>query len=216
MRRITKKRRQDPAADSAIMQRYIDKVKYMSSVAPTLVNCPDHRPFHAQFGAFQPDSRYSLDQVGIEFDYSAKRGTLAHTDERRSGCIWARCGKSGWEKRWATIQMICSADLKEAQPRIACIFKGKGKISEAERLSFADDVDIYWTPSGWIDKQSCHQWIRKTWKAHADVRLARRMGAALIIADNHTSQACASTRRPFREHGAELMCRLSFMSKKFA
>ena len=119
-------------------------------------------------------------------------------------------------KRWATIQRICSADMKEAQPRIACIFKGKGKISEAERLSSADDADTHWTPSGWIDRESWHQWIRKTWKAHADVRLARRMGAALIIADNHTSQARASTRRPSREYGAELMCRLSFMSKKFA
>ena len=51
------------------------------------------------------------------------------------------------------------------QPRIAVIFKGKGKrISAVEKEAWDPDIDIYFQPNGWGGVVFCTEWAKVTLK----------------------------------------------------
>ena len=52
------------------------------------------------------------------------------------------------------------------QPKLAIIFRGKGKrLSAFEKASWDKDVDVYFQKNAWVDTEFCLDWSKKTFKA---------------------------------------------------
>lgn len=100
-RLATKKRNTSSEQDSAAMQRYCDKLKHTLQKTPA-GDCKEAGTL--THGHFAPKARFNVDQLSLEFDQTCRSGTWASAEERASGVIHIRRGRSGWEKRMATWQ----------------------------------------------------------------------------------------------------------------
>ena len=84
--------------------------------------------------------------------------------ENRHKKIWVSQPGSGLEKRQCTLQ-ICFHPEGE-QPKIGIIFRGMGKrISEAVKLLWHPDVDVFFQLNAWADTKFCLGWVEKTLKS---------------------------------------------------
>lgn len=88
-----------------------------------------------KFGHYSLDRRFNVDQMSLAFDVSSEQGTWSTAEERKSGVIHIRGGKSGWDKRFATWQVCVSADPDGPQPPTCLIFRGAGHVSEVHYVS---------------------------------------------------------------------------------
>ncbi|CAJ1409619.1 unnamed protein product, partial [Effrenium voratum] len=160
-RKPTKKRGSTPAQDSALMQRWLDKLRHMAQKQPS---CGDNTWSDA-WGFFSPGERFNRDQVGFSFDYTAAGRTWASPEERTTGCVQVVTGKAGWEKRFFTWDMCYAGDLKQAQPPPVLYFFGAGNISQLERASYDKDVKVFFTPKGYLNEDANQFWTQ-CWKEH--------------------------------------------------
>ena len=104
-RKATKKRNTSAEGDSAAMQRYCDKLRYILQQPPAGDVVSEGS---LAFGHFSFDRRFNVDQISLEFDVSCKHGTWTTAEERSAGVVHIRGGRSGWEKRFATWQVCLS------------------------------------------------------------------------------------------------------------
>ena len=78
-----------------------------------------------------------------------------HTDE-----IWISQSGDGLDKRQCTLQILTRADGE--QPRIAIIFRGKGKkFREDEKADWHPGVDVYWQANACADTEVSVKWAKK-------------------------------------------------------
>ena len=76
---------------------------------------------------------------------------------------WISQPASGLEKRQCTLQVCTRADGK--QPRIAAIFRGKGKkVRPDEKAAWHPNVDVLWQENAWADTTVSINWVNATLK----------------------------------------------------
>ena len=96
--------------------------------------------------------------------------------------IWISRLGDGLDKRQCTLQILTRADGR--QPRIAIIFRGKGKNGrEDEKAAWHHGVDVYWQANAWADTEGSVKWAKKT-LAESVADLER----FVLFLDNLTSQ----------------------------
>jgi len=159
-RKASKKRNTTAEADSAAMQRYADKLRFVLQQPP---DGDVESVGSLVYGHFAYDRRFNMDSVSLPFDVSAQGSTWASADERASGIIHIRGGRSGWEKRQATWHVCMSADPDGPHPSTAIIFRGVGHVTEVEKLSYDPDVHVLWQRKAWLDRNSLDTWLQEVW-----------------------------------------------------
>ncbi|CAJ1438311.1 unnamed protein product [Effrenium voratum] len=197
-RKPTKKRGSTPAQDSALMQRWLDKLRHMAQKQPS---CGDNTWSDA-WGFFSPGERFNRDQVGFSFDYTAAGRTWASPEERTTGCVQVVTGKAGWEKRFFTWDMCYAGDLKQAQPPPVLYFFGAGNISQLERASYDKDVKVFFTPKGYLNEDANQFWTQ-CWKEHVSANHAGK--AVLLTCDNVAAHCTHAWREEMAKIGTTVL-----------
>ena len=167
-RKATKKRSLTPAQDSAAMQKFLDKLRYvLQQQPPTTEGASDSEAaaFDPSWGFYDARRRFNRDQIGLQFDFSGEPRTWCAPEER-TGCVAVTTGPPKWSKRYCTWDMTYSADLTGPQPPAVLYFPGKGRVSDVEKLSYHPDTRIIWTPKGYLNSEAneawCNMWT--SWK----------------------------------------------------
>ena len=107
--------------------------------------------FHPKWGRFVPSQRFNVEQSPLPFAMDVKR-IYEHSEkgnpENRTKKVWISQPQSGLDKRQCSLQVCFRPE--DTQPRIAIIFKGRGKrISTVERESWDPDVDVLFQKKAW-------------------------------------------------------------------
>ncbi|CAE7947454.1 unnamed protein product [Symbiodinium sp. KB8] len=170
-RKATKKRGTTPAADSAAMQRFLDKLRFMLQQRPDVTD---------EVAASE----------GVAYDSG-----WGHFE--RGGCVAVTTGPPKWSKRYCTWDMAYSADLTGPQPPAVLYFPGKGRVSQLEKLSYHPDTKVVWTPKGYLNGEANKAWceIWNSWKAE------NLEGPVLLTLDNVSCQKKRSFQRCLLKNG---------------
>ena len=142
--------------------------KWHSTLRERLVKTGRSRSnYHPVYGGFMPEQRLNVDQSPLPFVIDTKT-TYEHVEprskENRHKKVWVSQPGSGLGKRQCTLQ-ICFRPEGE-QPKIGIIFRSMGKrISEAEKLPWHPDVDVFFQLNAWADTKFCLEWVEKTLKS---------------------------------------------------
>ena len=157
-----------------------------------------------KYGRFPPHARLNVDQVPIPF-INCMDETY---EERGAKRVWVNQLNPALHKRQATAQLCFrpaeppppnSEDAvvvehfkkaMQAQPRQAIVFRGKGNITQLERLSRSQNIDYYWQANAWVDRHVALEWVDTTMKQFVDAN--KEAGAAaeeyLLLQDNLDAQ----------------------------
>jgi hypothetical protein len=97
-------------------------------------------------------------------------------------------GQQDDDKRFATIQLCIRMDGK--QPRVCVLFRGKGKVSQAEKLSYDKRVHVMFQPKAWVDRPTGLSWIKENLAKHLEERETTEgeMPSTICFCDNLDSQ----------------------------
>jgi hypothetical protein len=190
-RKASKKRNTTADADSAAMQRYADKLRFVLQQPPA---GDVESAGSLVYGHFAYDRRFNMDQVALEFDTSAKGATWASADERASGMIHIRGGQSGWEKRQATWHVCMSADPDGPHPLTTIIFRGLGHVTEVEKISYDPDVHVLWQRKAWLDRKCCNTWLQEVWDPFVRHNFVNKE-PVLLVCDSVDAQRTRSFKR---------------------
>ena len=107
-----------------------------------------------------PTQRFNVDQSPLPFVINVKR-TYEQIEKNHAEKNWIAQPGSGLDKRQCTLQIITRAEGE--QPRIAIIFRGKGKqIRQEEKNAWHQDVDVYWQTNAWADTEVSLNWAKET------------------------------------------------------
>ena len=93
---------------------------------------------------------------------------------------------SGAQKRYATLQLCLSGDLRKPQPKIGVVFHGAGKVSNDEKAQYPDNIDVYWQKKAHVDKRVCDEWVCRTWTEFKNENYKDKW--ALLVQDNFLVQ----------------------------
>ena len=84
------------------------------------------------------------------------------------------------DKRQCSLQVAFR--YKGEQPRLAVIFRGKGKrITQDEKLAWHPDIDVYFQPNAWMDSNANTQWREKTLKSFVEQQKLKKY---VLLLDN--------------------------------
>lgn len=137
-----------------------DLRKWHGLTRERLIRTGSKDDYDKKWGRFLPNQRFNVDQSPLPFVVDVKR-TYEQIEYKHSEKIWIAQPGSGLDKRQCTLQILTRAEGE--QPRIAVIFRGKGKrISPDEKMSWHQDVDIYWQENAWADTEVSVEWIKGT------------------------------------------------------
>lgn len=122
-------------------------MRYMVQQRPPCDEAPEP---HMVWGYYKPEARFNRDQMGLNFDFTGSGRTWASAEERSCKHVPVRTGPAGWAKRYVTVDLTLSGDLSQPQPPVVLLFRGKGNVSEVERMSYHPDVKVIWTPKAYL------------------------------------------------------------------
>ena len=146
--------------------------------------------FDKVWGRFLPHQRFNVDQVPMPFILDKK--TTYESPKGRNEKVWIACPGSGLEKRQCSLQLCFSP---ENDVRIEIIFRGKGKrITEMEKRSYHQSVDIYWQDSAWVDTEVSCEWVEKTLK-----KCVPEGEEFLLLCDNLSAQVSDEFKKAVRD-----------------
>ena len=74
---------------------------------------------------------------------------------------------------------------KGNRPRLAIIFRGKGRVAEDEKMAWNPTADVYFQEIAWVDQQVCDNWIKTTLDRFLEEDDLDRY---LLLVDNLSSQ----------------------------
>jgi hypothetical protein len=149
-----------------ILQRYFKRLRMRLSTpaVTTLV-------VHPKWGTYMNWQRANVDQSPLPFTNCADI-TYEEIGAKR---VPINQGNDAWHKRQYTAQLAFRPALPprptteaaaalydkhlQHQPRPAIVFRGKGCVSQAERDSYHDDVDVYWQANAWVDSRVANEWV---------------------------------------------------------
>ena len=136
-------------------------IKWHSTTRERLVRTGFEDKYDDKWGRFRPEQRMNVDQSPMPFAMNPKRTYELIEENGRYHKVWIAQPGSGLEKRQCTLQ-ICF-NPTGIQPRLAIIFRGKGKrISEEEKSAWHKDVDVYFQDHAWADTEFSVKWAERT------------------------------------------------------
>ena len=120
--------------------------------------------YYEKWGLYVPERRFDVDQSPMPFaqdtgkTYEIVERSSRDKEKRKAnidGKVWCAQPKAGDSKQFCSLN-ICFRP-RGKQPRLAIIFRGKGKrINEVEKLLWDPDVDVYFQVNARVDTESCH------------------------------------------------------------
>ena len=135
--------------------------------------------YDPKWGHFLPRQRFNVDQSPMPFSCSRDR-TYEKVESGKK--VWVSSPIPGADKRFCSLN-ICFRPEGE-QPRLAIIFRGKGKrISKEEKAAWDEDVDVYFQKKAWADSKFCTDWARRTLAP-----VVNQEDHFVLFADNLTGQ----------------------------
>ena len=185
-RRVQRKRKESKESFHQRIQ------KWHASFRERLVRTGFQTFYDPKWGHFLPRQRWNVDQCPLPFcNDTGKTYELVEKGKK----VWAAQPHSGADKRMCTLN-ICFRP-EGTQPRIAIIFRGKGKrITKEEMQQWDTDVDVYWQKNAWADEQFCIEWAEKT--------LAQSVSQEdrfVLLCDNLTSHKMDTFKNAIHELG---------------
>ena len=154
--------------------------------------------YETKWGRYLPLLRFNVDQSPLPY---ARDVTTTYEEikkgssENRNKKVWTSQPNTGDSKRFCTLN-VCFRPFGQ-QPRIAIIFRGKGKrLSAVEKASWDKDVDVYFQRNAWADTDFCLQWSKKTL-----VPAVKDTGRFLIFLDNLEAHLKESFRNSIQDLG---------------
>ena len=137
--------------------------------------------YDQKWGNFKPDERINVDQSPLPFVVNSKKTHEFITPgEGASHNTWISQPGSGLDKRQCSLQVAFR--YKGEQPRLAVIFRGKGKrITQDEKLAWHPDIDVYFQPNAWMDSNVNMQWTEKTLKSFVEQQKLKKY---VLLRDN--------------------------------
>ena len=123
-----------------------NKKKSKSQKVPELKKCIrtnfEDSSCDEKWGNFKPDERINVDQSPLPFVVNSKKTyEFIPPGEGVSHNTWISQPGSGLDKRQCSLQVAFR--YKGEQPRLAVIFRGKGKrITQEEKLAWHPDIDV--------------------------------------------------------------------------
>ena len=101
--------------------------------------------------------------------------------KNRNKKVWTSQPNTGDSKCFCALN-VCICPTRE-QPKLAIIFRGKGKrLSAVEKASWDKDVDVYFQKNSWADTEFYLDWSRKTFKA-----IVKEIGNFILFLENQRS-----------------------------
>ena len=102
--------------------------------------------------------------------------------------FWAQSGKSGLDKRQATLQLTVFADgVDRVRPTV--IFRGKGlRISDNEKQSYDRKVKVMYQEKVWCDEEIMKEWISTEWVNPFKNPIGENSDGKILIADVRLAQ----------------------------
>ena len=171
-------------------------MKWHSELREGTIKTGSNRPnFDSKWGRYRPAQRFNVDQVPLPFAIDTKTTyeEPVAKEKRKDHKVWVAQPGSGLEKRQCSLQ-VCFSPVKD-RCRIAIIFRGKGKISEDERLAYHKGVDVYFQKCAWADKEVSVDWAEKTFGP-----IAKDLNDEFIIfCDNLDGQTCDGFREKIKQ-----------------
>ena len=108
-----------------------------------------------KWGRFLPSQRFNVDQSPMPFVVDGKKTYEIINPDDKYHKTWISQSASGLEKPQCMLQVCTRVDGK--QPRIAIIFRGKGKrVRPDEEAAWHPDVDVLWQENAWADWANSH------------------------------------------------------------
>ena len=138
--------------------------------------------FDNKWGRFLPNQRFNVDQTPMPFVVDSKKTYEIITPGDMYHKTWISQSSSGLEKRQCTIQVCTRAEGQ--QPRIAIIFRGKGKrVRPDEKAAWHPNVDVFWQENAWADTKFSVDWVNSTLKSSVE-----DLDRHVLYVDNLTAQ----------------------------
>ena len=135
-RKVTNKRKRDVVDEEVpIMARYHHGLRLLMQSKPRKHPPADSKEESEinKYGRFAKRRRISKDQVPLPFVVNQ---TTTY-DERGKEVIKVKAGSDGLTKRQATMELSFAADRRpEEQPLPGIVFRGKGKVKNAEKAAY--------------------------------------------------------------------------------
>ena len=99
-------------------------------------------------------------------------------------------GSGSYTKRFATVVMLLRGDGLLC--RLAVIFRGLGKVNQAEKSSYHPDITVLWQPKAWMNTTTQLKYddavlIPELKKAGVGVGLSGREVEGIAFSDNLTA-----------------------------
>ena len=151
-----------------ILQRYFKRLR-MRLMTPEVTTLN----VHPKWGTYINWQRANVDQSPLPFT----NGADATYDEIGAKRVPINQGNDAWHKRQYTVQLAFRPALPplpttetaaarfdkhlQHQQRPAIVFRGQGRVSQAERDGYHQDVDVYWQPNAWVDSTVANEWVSK-------------------------------------------------------
>lgn len=157
--------------------------KWHATFREKLIRVNRDDKYDEKWGRFPPPQRYNVDQTPLPFVISRNK-TYHHYDEgvdQHKEKVWISQPGSGLEKRQCTLQVCLRASGE--QPRLAVIFRGKGKVSADEKMAWSPDIDVYFQANAWADTEFSIEWVEKTLAP-----MVKDESHYVLLCDNLTAQ----------------------------
>lgn len=157
-------------------QQYHSKLRYFIQTGEEI---------DSKYGRFIPENRYNVDQVPCPFGLSDDK-TI---EEKGTKTVQIRgCSSIDTEKRMCTLQVLIRA--RGEQPKLAIIFRGKGRYLAQEREYYDKRVDVYAQNKAWADRNFSVEWATNTFVNHIKERQRNEgtLPRTILFCDNLDSQ----------------------------
>ena len=151
-RKVTNKRKHDTVeVEVPIMGRYHHGLRILVQSEPK--KRPQKGSVEEQdvekFGRFAKRRRLSKDQIPLPFVVNQN----TTYDERGREVIKVKAGSDGLTKRQFTAELTFAAGREpKQQPKPGIVFRGQGKLPQAELQAYSDDVHVYHQRCAWVDR----------------------------------------------------------------
>ncbi|MEO0683927.1 MAG: hypothetical protein AAFY76_02490 [Cyanobacteria bacterium J06649_11] len=160
-----------------------DLMKWHGTTRERLVKTGKDDQYDPKWGRFVPKQRFNVDQSPLPFAVETKRTyEIIEKKQSKNHKVWISQPGSGLDKRQCTLQ-VCFRPTGE-QPRIAVIFRGKGKLGDDEKKAWHQDVDVYFQQNAWADTEFSLKWVEKTLSP-----VVKNESRYALFCDNLTAQA---------------------------
>lgn len=169
--------------------------KWHATTREKLIRTGFSEGYDEKWGRYKPRKRFNVDQSPLPFVlYRGKTYEHFEPGESQTKKVWIAQPGSGLEKRQCSLQ-ICLRPEGEC-PRLAIIFRGKGRVTTEEKEAWSKDVDVFFQEKAWADTQFSLDWIKRTLEP-----VVKDEGDFALFCDNLSAQQNEAFQQAIAERG---------------